>query len=122
GGAWIFGSTRSFVPSEDGLNLVLTIDRSIQFEAESVIKDAVQKHGADSGSVIVMNPKTGAILAMAGFPDFDPNKFNEANDPKVFPNQSTMGNFEPGSTFKALTMAAAVNEAKLTPDSTFVDT
>jgi cell division protein FtsI (penicillin-binding protein 3)/stage V sporulation protein D (sporulation-specific penicillin-binding protein) len=104
------------------MNLVLTIDRSLQFEAESVLNDTVQKHGADSGSVIIMNPKTGAILAMAGSPDFDPNKFNEVTDPKVFSNQSTMGNFEPGSTFKALTMAAAVNEGKLSPDSTYVDT
>ena len=120
-GAWIFGSKRDIVPAEDGLNLVLTIDKSIQYEVETVLKDTVTQHGADSGDVIVMNPKTGAILAMAGYPDFNPNQFNTVTDPQVFNNEAVTGNYEPGSTFKAITMAAAIDEGKITPDTTYTD-
>lgn len=120
-GGSIFGSNRDIVPAQNGTNLLLTIDKSIQFEAENVLKDTVTKHGADSGSVIVMNPKTGAILAMANYPDYDPNQYNTVTDPKVFLNEATTGNYEPGSTFKAITMASAVDEGKITPDSTYTD-
>ncbi len=121
-GAWIFGSKRSFVPARDGDNLILTVDKTIQFKAQQVLKDSVVAHGADSGCVIVANPKTGAILAMAGYPDFDPNEYNKATDPKVFNNECTTGNYEPGSTFKSVTMAAAVDAGKVTPDTTYNDT
>ncbi len=122
GGEWIFGGERDFQPAEDGVNLVLTIDRTIQFKAESVLKDAVEKNSADSGSVLVVNPSTGAILAMAGYPNFNPNEFNKQTDPKVFMNENVTGNYEPGSVFKPLTMAAAINEGKITPDTTYIDT
>ena len=109
-------------PEQDGDTLVLTIDKTIQFNVEQVLKDAVTKHGADSGSVIVVNPKTGAIMAMATYPDFNPNAFNKVTDPKVFNNQTTTGNYEPGSTFKAITMAAALDEGKINPTTTYTDT
>lgn len=121
-GAWIFGSQRDMVPATDGTNLVLTVDKTIQFQAQSILKDTVTKHGADSGSIIVMNPKTGAILAMAGYPDFNPNEYGKVTDPQVFNNQTTIGNYEPGSTFKAITMAAALDAGKITPDTTYNDT
>ena len=120
-GTWVFGSNRDIITPENGSNLILTIDKSIQFKAESVIKTAVKKHGADSGSVIVVDPKTGAVLAMAGFPSFNPNEYNKAEDPKVFLNQTTIGAYEPGSIFKPITMAMAINEGKVTPDTTYVD-
>jgi len=121
-GAWIFGSDRRITPAQDGTNLILTVDKNIQFKAESVLKDTVAKHGADSGSVIVVDPKTGAVLAMANYPDFNPNEYNKTEDPKVFMNDATMGNYEPGSVFKPLTMAAAIDEGKVTPDTTYEDT
>lgn len=121
-GAWIFGGKRDVNPAEDGSNLLLTIDKSIQFKAETVLKDTVDRHGADSGSVIIANPKTGAILAMAGYPNFNPNEYNKVTDPKVFLNEAVSGNYEPGSIFKAITMAAAVNEGKVKPDTTYTDT
>jgi cell division protein FtsI/penicillin-binding protein 2 len=121
GGGVIFGAKNDIVPAQDGVNLVLTIDKSIQFEAETVLSQAVQQHGADSGSVIVMNPKTGAILAMAGYPDFDPNQYNLVTNPSVFSNEATVGNYEPGSTFKAITMAAAIDENKITPQTTYTN-
>lgn len=120
-GAWIFGGNRQIEEAKDGDSLILTIDKNIQYEAQKVLKDTVEKNEADSGTVIIADPKTGKILAMAGFPDFDPNKFNEVTDPAAFNNEATSGVYEPGSVFKPFTMAAAINEGKITPDTTFVD-
>lgn len=122
GGAWIFGAKRQLKPAVNGDNLVLTIDKSIQFKAETVLAKAVIDNVADSGSIIVMDAKTGAILAMANSPSFDPNEFNKQNDPAVYSNLATTGNYEPGSVFKAITMAAAVDEGKVGPDTTYNDT
>lgn len=121
-GAWIFGGKRELKPAQDGINLVLTVDRSIQAKAESLLEAAVTKNVADSGCITVMNPKTGAILAMASFPNFDPNEYNKASDPAVFNNICTIGNYEPGSVFKAFTMASAIDAGKITPDTTYTDT
>jgi cell division protein FtsI/penicillin-binding protein 2 len=109
------------IPAQDGESLILTIDKNIQYKAEEVLKNTVDKNLANSGCVVIADPKTGKILAMAGYPDFDPNKFNEVTDPAVFNNEATTGVYEPGSIFKPLTMAAAINEGKVTPDSTYVD-
>lgn len=121
-GAFIFGSTKQEQLAEDGTDLILTVDKTIQFQAESVLKDMVDKNQADSGSVVVMNPKTGAILAIAGYPDYDPNNFGKVTDPYYFNNQVVTGSYEPGSVFKAFTMSAAIDEGKITPDTTYVDT
>ncbi len=122
GGVSIFGSNRKEQPAIDGTDLILTVDKNIQFQAESVIKEAVVKNGADSGSVIVVNPKTGSVLAMANYPDFDPNVYNKVEDPRDYRNDAVTGNYEPGSIFKPITMAAAINEGKVTPDTTYNDT
>ncbi|MCX6797042.1 MAG: penicillin-binding protein 2 [Candidatus Doudnabacteria bacterium] len=121
-GAWIFGSQKNLTPAEDGVNLILTIDKTIQFKAENVIKEAVEKHGADSATAIVIDPKTGRLLALAGYPDFDPNEYNKQENPGIYLNKAVTGNYEPGSVFKPLTMAAAINENKITADTVFVDT
>lgn len=121
-GAWIFGGKRQITEPINGETLILTIDKTLQFKAESVLQDTVTKHGADGGSVIIMNPKTGAILAMADYPNFDPNNYNKVTDPQIYNNLSTTGIYEPGSTFKAITMSAALDEGKITPDTTYVDT
>ncbi len=120
-GAWIFGSNRQTVPAVDGVNLLLTIDKSLQYKAESVLKAAVEQNEADSGSMIVIDPKTGAVLAMAGFPAFDPNEFSKVEDAGVYQNLNVTGSYEPGSIFKPLTMAAAINEGKIGPDSVYTD-
>ncbi len=122
GGAWIFGAKRQEHPAEDGVDLILTVDKNIQFQAESVIKDTVVTNGADSGSVIIADPKTGAILAIANYPDFDPNAYSKVENPKVFSSEAVSGSYEPGSIFKPLTMAAAVNEGRVSPDTTYTDT
>ncbi len=120
-GVWIFGGKRNIQPAINGSDLVLTIDKNIQFQAENIVKEAVSTHGADSGSITVMDPKTGAILAMATYPSFDPNEYSKVKNLEVYSNQPTVASYEPGSIFKPLTMAAALNENKLTPNSTFVD-
>lgn len=114
-------SSRNFVPAKNGDDIYLTIDPAIQFKAQEVISAAVPKHGAESGSVIIMNPKTGSILAMANYPDFDPNNYGKVKDLSVFSNTGVAGAYEPGSVFKAITMAAAINEGKITPDTTYED-
>ena len=121
-GAQIFGATMNEKPAQDGADLILTVDKTIQFQVQSILQEMVTKNGADSGSVIVMNPKTGAILAIASYPDFDPNSYGKVTNPSLFNNQAVSGTYEPGSTFKAITMAAAVDEGKVTPDSTYTDT
>jgi len=120
-GSTIAGAENKGSPAVDGATLILTIDKSIQFKAQSVIKDSVTKHGADAGSIIVANPKTGAVLAIANFPDFNPNEYNKVEDPKSFSNIAMVGNYEPGSVFKPITMAAAINEEKVTPETTYID-
>lgn len=121
GGSLIFGAKNSGQPATDGVNLILTVDQTIQFQAESMLKDMVTKNGADSGSVIVADPKTGKILAIANYPDFNPNQYGKVTDPGVFNNQAAAGRYEPGSTFKAVTMAAAIDEGKITPQTTYTD-
>lgn len=121
-GAWIFGARRDRVPARDGDTILLTIDKSIQFKAESVVKEAVETHQADSGSIIIMDPKTGAIMAMATYPTFDPNEYAKVEDSSVYNNQTTLGAYEPGSIFKPITLAAALNEGKITAQTTYEDT
>jgi cell division protein FtsI/penicillin-binding protein 2 len=121
GGAWIFGARRDQVPAQDGESILLTIDKTIQFKAESVLKEAVDKNLADSGSIVIMDPKTGAVMAMATYPTFDPNEYAKAKDPSVYVNQATLGAYEPGSIFKPIAMAAAINEGKVGPNTTYED-
>ena len=122
GGAWIFGSDREYTPAVDGVSRILTREKSIKFKAQEVIRQTVEKHGADSASVVIVNPKTGAVLAMANYPDFDLNAFNKVENPKTFLNETVWGSYEPGSVFKPLTMATSINEGKITPDTTYNDT
>jgi cell division protein FtsI/penicillin-binding protein 2 len=121
-GAWIFGARRDQIPARDGDSILLTIDKTVQFKAESVLKETVEKHQADSGSIVIMDPKTGAVVAMATYPTFDPNEYAKVDDPSVYNNQATLGSYEPGSIFKPITIAAAINEGKIGAQTTFNDT
>lgn len=109
-------------PANNGSDVVLTIDRNIQYKVENILEKAVQKHGADSGSIIVTDPKTGRILAMASYPTFDPNNFSEVKDYDLYKNSIISNVWEPGSIFKVITMASALNEGKVTPETTYQDT
>ncbi len=99
-----------------GKTLVLNIDRSIQYVAEQKIKKGVEKYGAKSGSVVIMEPKTGNILAMASYPSYDP-RLSWAYPKELYKNPVTADGYEPGSTFKVLVMAAGINENLVKPDT-----
>ncbi|HKZ69147.1 MAG TPA: penicillin-binding protein 2 [Anaerolineales bacterium] len=108
-------------PTPDmGADLYLTIDREIQYLAETTLTEAVQRYGAEGGQIIVMEPKTGRILAMAVNPAFDPNNYLD-NPDALKPNPAVSAQYEPGSTFKVLTMAAALQSGAVTPETTYQD-
>lgn len=110
--------TGKFVKSDakKGYDLILNIDRTVQYLVEKKLKEGVEKYGAKTGSVVVLDPQTGAVLAMASFPNYDPNNFNSF--PKeYFKNPIVADTYEPGSTFKVLVMAAAINEGLVKPDT-----
>ena len=104
-----------------GVDLVLTIDRTVQALAEAELARALSETGAKSGTIIAMDPRTGAVLAMTSLPTFDPNNYTETPTSR-FVNSAVSTPYEPGSTFKVLTMAAALQEGRVTPDTVYNDT
>lgn len=105
-------------PAVPGTSLQLTIDRDIQWAAQNAIAAQVASSGAQSGTVIVMEVKTGKVLAMASVPTFDPNSPTESRDEDL-QNRAVVEAFEPGSTSKLMTVAAALEEGAVTPDTGF---
>lgn len=95
--------------SEEGCEVILTIDKNIQYVAEKELKKAIQTYSAKGGMVIVMNPKTGEILAMSSQPSFDPNHFS-SSPAHMWKNRTLTDTFEPGSTFKVFLLAATLEE------------
>lgn len=108
------------VIAREGADLVLTIDRTIQHAVEQRLALAIQEYQAQSGSILVMDPHTGAILAMASAPCYDPFKFYETDGELLF-SPSYQEQHEPGSVMKLVTMAAALDSGKFTPQSTYYD-
>ncbi len=101
-----------------GSDVYLTIDHNIQFEAEDALRWGLQEYGAGSGWCIVMNSRTGAIPAMASFPDFEPLSFGRAPD-EAKKNRAIEFNYEPGSVMKVITAAAAIDAGFVRPDSVY---
>ena len=111
-------------PAVDGGEVQLTIDRFIQAIVEQALDEALKKHEAKSGQILVMDPKTGAILAMASRPTVVLSKVN-LNDPKLdtlVRNRVVTDLYEPGSVLKTLTTAMAIDRGLVTPDTTYNDT
>lgn len=104
-----------------GQNLTLSIDRRIQFLAYSELKNALEKFQADSGSMVILDVKTGEVLAMANLPTYNPNAVNASN-PDERRNRAMTDVLEPGSTIKPILMAAALSSGKFTPTSPIIDT
>ena len=102
-------------PERAGDDVFLTIDHRIQANAEQVLRDTVKKWGAKGGTAIVLDPRNGAVLAMAVAPGFDANKFGSASADRRR-NRVVTDVYEPGSTFKVVTVAAALSEKLVTPD------
>lgn len=102
----------------DGVSLRTTIDRDIQFQAQQALAGAVRDNGGKAGTVIVMDTRTGDILAMASFPSFDPNRFADS-DPDRWRNRAVTDAFEPGSVNKIITAAAALESRTVSLTQTF---
>lgn len=109
-------------PAVDGKNTVLSIDRNVQSYAEQALTDGLKRTGATRGSVIVMDPQTGRVMAMANLPTFTPSEFNKVKDAAAFNNNVVSAPYEPGSDIKTLTMATGIDKGAVTPDSTYVNT
>ena len=101
-----------------GRNVVLTLDHQLQANAEQILASAVSRWGAKGATAVVMNPRTGAILAMANAPTFDANRFSSA-PAEERRNRAVTDVYEPGSTFKIVTVAAALEDNVVTPDTAF---
>ena len=130
-GAPILLGTYTKVDPIDGRNVLLTIDRGIQYLVEKHLEKGVVDYNAKSGSIIVMNPYTGDILALANYPTYSPANFNDYETDEIEEfgkrkkierrNLAISQTYEPGSVMKALTVSSAIDLEKVTPYSTFVD-
>ncbi len=104
----------SEVEREQPKNIVLTISNSIQYKTEQALEKGVKAANAKSGMAVVLDPKTGEVLAMANYPTFDPNAFNEA-EPEVWKNKAVQDVYSPGSVFKAIAYGGALEEKLIAP-------
>jgi cell division protein FtsI/penicillin-binding protein 2 len=143
---WLGGKAitveRGYIPPEariqqdtpTGVNLVLTIDLDIQQMTDDILRKVIEDSGSESGQIIVMDPRNGEILAMAILPSLDPNNYEpwlvelgveaddlETEEDELVINPAVGGQFEPGSTFKILTMAAAIDAGVIEPEDQFID-
>jgi len=120
-GGWIALAGRTLTPAEDGADLVLTIDRAIEFKACERLKVGMEEYKAKSASLTLLDPKTGAIIAMCSYPSFDPNNYSKVEDERAFNNTNIFTPYEPGSVFKPITMSAALDLNLVNPNTTFTD-
>lgn len=107
------------VKAQDGSTVVLSVDREIQYYVEKTLAEAVEEYQADSGSVVIMNPKTGAIVAIANAPTYNPNEFNKVptEQASLFQNLSLSAVWEPGSIMKPIIMALAIDKGLVQPET-----
>ncbi|MES2876282.1 MAG: penicillin-binding protein 2 [Patescibacteria group bacterium] len=110
------------IDPQDGRDIVLTIDRSVQSYVEQALADGLKRTGADSGSAIVMDPNTGKIMAMANLPTYDPGQLTGIQNFAQVNNGVVTSPYEPGSVMKAFTMATGIDAGAVKPDSTYVNT
>jgi cell division protein FtsI (penicillin-binding protein 3) len=105
----------------DGKDIILTIDPAMQRQVEQLLKQGLDKARSESGSVIVVDPNTGAIKAMASYPSYDPANFSKIEEVSLFTNPAVSSVIEPGSIMKTLTVAAALNAGVVSPDQSYYD-
>lgn len=111
----LFGSSKK-ISAVSGVDLLTNIDKTVQFSVEDALLKGIEKYGASGGVVIVMNPKTGAILAASAFPSYDPSSYSEYGN-EYFKDPAISFSFEPGSIFKVLVMAGALDAGAVTPET-----
>lgn len=116
------GKNNVKVPAQDGKNIVLSIDRNIQKKTEDVIKSVIERFHISHASTIVMNPRNGQILAMAGTPSYDPAEYTKVTDARVFQTDVTMDAFNPASVCKTFALASAIDSGVMTPETIYHNT
>lgn len=105
---------------DDKTDIYLTIDKNIQFQAETLLEKAKNNFKIESGQIIVVDPHSGKIIALADYPSFNPNEYHNFKI-ETFKNNAIQSLYEPGSVFKVITIASALNEKKITPDTKYND-
>ena len=113
-------SVIDYIPEKDGNNIYLTINEAIQYSAEKELVTAANNFNAEGGTIIVMEPKTGNIISMANYPTYNPNNFSDYNK-RYWRNRAITDNYEPGSTFKIITTASAIEEGVVNQNDIFYD-
>lgn len=108
--------------AQNGADVVLTIDNTLQDFTCRLLDRQVEHFAADGGTIIILQPTTGAVLAMCGNPDFNPNDYSAVESARAYTNPAIFDAYEPGSVFKAITMAGAVDVGAVTPQTTYTDT
>lgn len=116
------GSQNINKPARNGDNIALTIDRNIQAYAEKALAAGMQRSGATNGSVVIINPQSGKVMAMANLPTFKPAEFTKVTDAAAFNNDVVTRPYEPGSDIKTFTMATGLDSGVIEPDSTYNNT
>ena len=116
------GNQNVSIAPQDGENIALTIDRNVQRASEKALADGLRRTGAKSGSVIVMDPRNGHVMAMTNAPTYNPEEINKVKDVAVFNNDTISRPYEPGSVLKTYTVATGIDRQIITPKSTFYNT
>lgn len=121
-GSIISVANRTLKQAEDGADLLLTIDRNVQYKSCQRLQQGLEEYEAKSASLILMDPKTGAILSMCSLPDFDPNNYSQVEHISVYNNTTIFTPYEPGSVFKPIIMSVALDLGLVSPFTTYTDT
>lgn len=117
----LLDAQRTYLPTPGGRDVVLNLNAALQYQSEKILGAALQTYQAQNGTVIVMAVRTGAILALANLPTYDPNSYAQA-DKRTWTNLAVADHYEPGSVMKVVTYAAALDAGSITPESIFIDT
>ena len=110
------------IPAEDGKKIVLSVDRGLERGVEEVLAGAINSSAATNAAALVMSPKTGEVVAMTALPGYNPGNYGNVKDASIYVNQVTEVPYEPASIFKNFIFSAAINEGKMTPDTTYLNT
>lgn len=116
------GNDNINIPAKNGKDVVLSIDRGTQARAEKALADGLKRSGANSASMIVMDPRDGSVQAMANLPTYNPGNLASIKDIGLFNNSIISSPYEPGSVIKAFTVATGIDTGTISPSSTFVNT
>lgn len=113
------GNDNIKIPAEDGKNIVLSIDRGLERGTEEILANSINKTAATHAAALVMDPNTGEVLAMSNLPGYNPADYGNVTDASVYVNQVTEVPYEPASVCKSFAFSAAINEGKMTADTTY---